>query len=105
MRGPALASRAQLALAAGAASAKELALEALEVCWSAGARFYAAAALNLLTEIELHSGRLEEAAARACEVLAVARSAGDRWNEGYALGTMATVAASRGNLREAERTG
>ncbi len=101
VRGPALASRAQLALASGSASAEELAVEALEVCWSAGAQFYAAAALNLLTEIALHSGQLDDAAARASEVLAVARSAGDRWNEGYALSTMATVAASRGNLREA----
>ncbi len=101
VRGPALASCAQLALASGSANAKTLALEALEVCWSAGAEFYAAAVLNLLAEIELHSGRLEEAAARAAETLAVARSAGDRWNEGYALGSMATVAASRGNLREA----
>ncbi|MGO8957838.1 MAG: ATP-binding protein [Streptosporangiaceae bacterium] len=101
IRGPALASRAQLALARGSAEAEKLALAALDLCWAAGVQFYAAAALNLLTEIALHSGRLDEAAARAAEALAVARSANDRWNEGYALGTMATVAGQRGNLREA----
>jgi predicted ATPase/DNA-binding CsgD family transcriptional regulator len=102
VRGPALAGRAQLALASGSADAERLALAALELCWSAGAQFYAAAALNSLTEVALHAGRLDEAAARAAEVLAVARAAGDRFNEGYALGTMATVAGLRGSLREAQ---
>ena len=102
VRGPALASRAQLALASGSQRAEELAMEALELCRAAGNQFYTAAALNLLTEIGLHAGRLELAAGKAAEALAVARSAGDRWNEGYALSTMATVAAQRGNLREAE---
>jgi predicted ATPase/DNA-binding CsgD family transcriptional regulator/tetratricopeptide (TPR) repeat protein len=102
IRGPALASRSQLALASGSAEAERLALQALELCRAAGVQFYAASALNLLTEIALHSGRLEEAAARAKEALAVARSGHDQWNEGYALSTMATVAAQRGNLREAE---
>jgi predicted ATPase/DNA-binding CsgD family transcriptional regulator len=103
VRGPALASQAQLSLASGSARAGELALAALEVCWSAGLRFYTAAVLNLLTEIMLHAGQLEEAAAKAGEALAVARAAGDRWNEGYALATMATVAGVRGNLREAQQ--
>jgi predicted ATPase/DNA-binding NarL/FixJ family response regulator len=102
VRGPALAGRAQLAMASGSPAAAELALSALELCWSAGNQFEAAAALNLLTEIALHAGRLDEAWARGTEALAVARSEGDRWNEGYALGTMATVAGFRGNLRAAE---
>jgi predicted ATPase/DNA-binding CsgD family transcriptional regulator len=103
--GPALGGRAQIAMASGSPDATDLAQAALDLCWSAGNQFEAAAALNLLTEIALHAGSLDEASARAAEALAVARSAGDRWNEGYALGTMATVAAFRGNLREAEGLG
>jgi predicted ATPase/DNA-binding CsgD family transcriptional regulator len=102
VRGPALAGRAQLAMASGSPAAAELALTALELCWSAGNQFEAAAVLNLLTEIALHAGRLDEAWARGTEALAVARAEGDRWNEGYALGTMAAVAGFRGNLRAAE---
>ncbi len=105
VRGPALAGRAQLALASGDERAEELAVAGLEVCWAAGARFWVAAALNLLTEIAVHAGRLDDAAERATEALRVARSAGDQWNEGYALGTMAAAAARRGNLREAQRLG
>jgi predicted ATPase/DNA-binding CsgD family transcriptional regulator len=105
VRGPALAGRAQLALAMGSEHAEELGLAGLELCWAAGERFYAAAALNVLTEIALHAGRHDEAAARAAEALQVARSAGDRWNEGYALGTMAAAAGRRGNLREAQQLG
>ncbi len=103
--GPALSGRAQIAMASGSPAAPDLALAALDLCWSAGNQFEAAAALNLLTEIALHAGKLDEASSRAAEALAVARSAGDRWNEGYALGTMATVAGFRGNLREAEDLG
>jgi predicted ATPase/DNA-binding CsgD family transcriptional regulator len=103
--GPALVSRAQLALAAGSPQAEELAVAGLELCWTAGQQFWVAAALNLLTEIALHAGHPDAAAERADEALKVARSAGDRWNEGYALSTMATIAAYRGNLREAERLG
>ena len=105
VRGPALASRAQLALAMGSADAEEFGLAGLELCWAGGEQFYVAAALNLLTEIALHAGRPDEAAARAAEALQVARSAGDRWNEGYALGTMSAAAARRGNMREAQRLG
>jgi predicted ATPase/DNA-binding CsgD family transcriptional regulator len=102
VRGPALAVRAQIALASGSGEAEQLAMAALELCWTAGAQFYAAAALNSLAEVALHAGRFDEAAARAAEVLEVARAAGDRFNEGYALGTMATVAGLRGSLREAQ---
>ncbi len=92
-------------MAAGSSQAEELALAGLELCWASGEEFWVAAALNLLTEIALHSGHLDDAAARADEALKVAQSAGDRWNEGYALGTLAAVAAARGNLREAEQRG
>jgi predicted ATPase/DNA-binding CsgD family transcriptional regulator len=102
IRGPALIGRAQLAMAGGSPAAHDLTLAGLELCWSAGDEFHVATALNLLTEMELHAGRLDEAAAKAEEALAVARSAGDHWNEGYALGTKATVAGLRGSLREAE---
>jgi ATP/maltotriose-dependent transcriptional regulator MalT len=105
VRGPALAGLAQLALASGSERAEELATAGLELCWAAGEQFWVAAALNLLTEIALHTGRPDEAAKRAQEALEVARSAGDRWNEGYALGTMAAVAARRGSLREAQLLG
>jgi predicted ATPase/DNA-binding CsgD family transcriptional regulator len=103
--GAALAGRAQLALASGSADAERLALEALELCWAAGAQFFAAAALNSLAEVALHAGKPDEAASRAAEVLAVARREGDRFNEGYALGTMAAVAGLRGSLREAQELG
>jgi len=105
VRGPAFVGRAQLAMASGSDRAEELGVGGLELCWAAGEPFWVAGALNLLTEIALHSARLDEASAQAAEALAVARSADDRWNEGYALGTMAAVAAARGNLREAQRLG
>jgi predicted ATPase/DNA-binding CsgD family transcriptional regulator len=103
VRGPAMAGRAQLAMAAGSEQAEELAEAGLELCWAAGEPYWVATALNLLTEIALHAGRLDEAAVRGEEALRVARSAQDRWNEGYALGTMAATAASRGDLRESEQ--
>jgi predicted ATPase/DNA-binding CsgD family transcriptional regulator len=102
VRGPALVARAQLALAGGSPSAEEFALEGLELSWAAGDHFTAAAALNLLTEVALHAGNLDEAATKGAEALAVARSSADRWNEGYALGTLAAVAGARGSLREAQ---
>jgi predicted ATPase/DNA-binding CsgD family transcriptional regulator len=105
VRGPALVARAQLALAIGSEDAAELAAAGIELSWAAGENFWVAAALNLLTEIALHSGRPDDAAAMAAEALQVARSSGDRWNEGYALGTMGSAAAARGSLREAQRLG
>ena len=82
VRGPALAGRAQLAMASGSERAEELATAGLELCWASGEQFWVAAALNLLTEIALHADRPDEAAKRAQEALEVARSAGDRWNRG-----------------------
>jgi predicted ATPase/DNA-binding CsgD family transcriptional regulator len=105
VRGSALVSRAQLAMASGSPQVEELASAGLELCWAAGERFWVAAALNLLTELALHAGRPDTAAERADEALNLARSAGDRWNEGYALGTMAAIEAYRGNFRTAEQLG
>jgi predicted ATPase/DNA-binding CsgD family transcriptional regulator len=104
VRGPALVGRSQLAMAMGSEQTK-LAVKGLELCREAGDKFWVAAALNLLTEIALHTGHPSEAASWLAEALQVARSSGDRWNEGYALGTMASAAAARGNLREAQRLG
>ena len=105
VRGPALAGRAQLALAAGSGNAEEFALAGLRLSEEAGDSFWVAAALNLLAEITLRSGRTEEAAASATEALAVARSDGNQWNQGYALGTMSAIAARAGRLRDAQTLG
>ncbi|HTZ28767.1 MAG TPA: LuxR C-terminal-related transcriptional regulator [Streptosporangiaceae bacterium] len=105
VRGPAMVGRAQLALAADPVGAEARAAEGLELCREAGADFWTATALNLLTEVALHAGRGGEAADRAGETLAAARQAGDRWNEGYALGTMAAIAGQRGDLAGAQRLG
>jgi predicted ATPase/DNA-binding CsgD family transcriptional regulator len=105
VRGAAVVGRAQLALAGDPAGAQARAAEGLALCREAGADFWTAAALNLLTEVALHAGQGGEAADRAEETLAAARQAGDRWNEGYALGTMAAMAGQRGDLAEAQRLG
>ncbi len=105
VRGPAVVGRAQLALASGSEQAEQLALAGFERCLAAGSTFWSATALNLLTEIALHAGRLDEAISRNDEALKVARSAGDSWNTGYALGISATVAGLQGKLREAEQLG
>jgi predicted ATPase/DNA-binding CsgD family transcriptional regulator len=105
VRGRALVSRAQLAMAAGSPTAEEQASAGLELCWAAGERFWVATALNLLAEIALHAGRPDSSAERAGEALQVARSADDRWNEGYALGTMAAIEGYRGNFRAAQQLG
>ena len=62
--------------------------------------YWTAVGLNLLAEIALHTGRIDEAAASADEALAIAQAAGDGWNEGYALGTRAAIA---GRPRQAPR--
>jgi predicted ATPase/DNA-binding CsgD family transcriptional regulator len=103
--GPAIVGRAQLALASDPVQAQVRAAEGLGLCREAGADFWTATALNLLTEVALHAGRGGEAADLADETLAVARQAGDRWNEGYALGTMAAAAGQRGDLAGAQRLG
>ncbi len=103
IRGAATVVRAQLAMSSDPAAAEPLARTGLELCREAGDAFWTAVALNLLSEIALHTGRAEEAADCANHALAVAQAAGDGWNEGYALGTRAAVAARTGKLREAEQ--
>ena len=102
VRGPALVGRAQLALSSDPAGARQWAEEGLALCRAAGDEFWTAAALNLLAEAALHTGRTDEAALHADDALALAHAAGDGWNEGYALGSRAAVAAQRGNLRAAQ---
>ena len=99
--GAALIGRAQLALPNDQASAQAWARQGLELCRPAGPRAWAATALNLLAEVDLHAGRLDGAAECAAEALATARAAGNAWNEGYALGTQGALAAMAGQLREA----
>ncbi|HXP22191.1 MAG TPA: tetratricopeptide repeat protein [Streptosporangiaceae bacterium] len=103
MRGAALIGRAQLALAADPDAARDGAQAGLALCRAAGEGFWISTALNLLAEIALHAGRLDESAAAADEAIGVSRQAGDPWNEGYALGTAGAVAALRGDLAEARR--
>ena len=102
-RGAALVARGQLALSSDPAVAETSAREGLALCRTAGNEFWTAAALNLLAESALHTGRLADAASRADEALANAQVAGAVWHEGYALGTQAAIAAAQGRQREAGR--
>jgi predicted ATPase/DNA-binding CsgD family transcriptional regulator len=101
--GAALVGRAQLAMATDPEAAREFALQGLRRCQDAGSAFWAASALNLLAEVALHAGELDEATVRARNALAVAGPAGDRWNEGYGYGTLATAAAFGGDLLAARK--
>ena len=103
VRGAGSVARAQLILSSSPAAAESPASEGLKLCRDEGDEFWTAVALNLLSEIALHTGRTDEAAAFADDALAVAQSAGDGWGEGYALGTRAAIAARIGKLREAEQ--
>ncbi len=101
VRGPALIGRAQLSLSRDPAGAEPLARAGLRLCRAAGDQFWIASALNLLSEIAAHTGRLAEAEELALEALHVAESAGDGWNAGYAHGVRATIAGNRGDLEAA----
>jgi DNA-binding CsgD family transcriptional regulator len=103
--GPALVGRAQLAFPLDPADAAQRAKAGLELCSSPGLEFWAAAALNLLAEVELHAGRLDDADARAAEALAITDESGDGFNASYAYGVKAAVAAYRGDLHGALRLG
>ncbi|MGB6580773.1 MAG: tetratricopeptide repeat protein, partial [Streptosporangiaceae bacterium] len=103
VQGAATVARAQLALSSDPAAASSLATDGLKLCRESGDGYWTAAALNLTSEIALHTGRTDEAEVSADEALSVAQAAGDGWNEGYALGTRAAIAAQRGKLREAEQ--
>jgi predicted ATPase/DNA-binding NarL/FixJ family response regulator len=103
IRGAALIGRAQLALSSDRTVAEPAAEEGLELCRGAKDDFWTASGLNLLAEIALHTGRIDEAASCADEALSVAQAAGDGWNEGYALGVRAAIAGLQGRLREAQQ--
>ena len=103
VQGAATVVRGQLTLSSDPATAWALGTEGLKLCREADDRYWVAVGLNLLAEIALHTGRIDEAAVSADEALAIAQAAGDGWNEGYALGTRAAIAARRGKLREAEQ--
>jgi predicted ATPase len=103
IRGAALVARAQLGRASDPVAAEAFAQEGLVLCRETGEAFWTGAALNVLSEIALQTGRAEAAAAWADQALSVAQAAGDGWNEGYALGTQASIAARVGKLREAEQ--
>jgi predicted ATPase/DNA-binding NarL/FixJ family response regulator len=103
VQGAATVVRGQLTLSSDPAAAWSLATDGLKLCREADDRYWTAVALNLLAEIALHTGRIDEAAASADEALSIAQAAGDGWNEGYALGTRAAIAARQGKLREAEQ--
>ena len=103
VQGAATVVRGQLTLSSDPATAWALGTEGLKLCREADDRYWIAVGLNLLAEIALHTGRIDEAAVSADEALAIAQAAGDGWNEGYALGTRAAIAARRGKLREAEQ--
>ncbi|HUC57570.1 MAG TPA: tetratricopeptide repeat protein [Streptosporangiaceae bacterium] len=100
--GRALVARAQLAMATDPDQARDYALRGLPLCQDDGPGFWAASALNLLAEVALHHGDLDEAETRAGEALVTAQRGGDRWSEGYAWGTLGTVAAFRGDFGAAE---
>jgi predicted ATPase/DNA-binding CsgD family transcriptional regulator len=103
VQGAATVVRGQLTLSSDPATAWALGTEGLKLCREADDRYWIAVGLNLLAEIALHTGRIDEAAVSADEALAIAQAAGDGWNEGYALGTRAAIVARRGKLREAEQ--
>jgi predicted ATPase/DNA-binding CsgD family transcriptional regulator len=103
VRGAALVGHAQLTLSLDPATAEPIAARGLKLCRSAGDEFWTASALNLLSEIALHTGHIDEAASRADGALSLARTSGDGWNEGYALGTAAAAAALDGRLRDAQQ--
>ena len=103
VRAAALVGRAQLSLPSDPAAAGAAGRAGLELSRSAGEQFWTAAALNLLSEVALHTGRADDAASCADEALSIARTGGDRWHEGYALGIRAAVAGAHGRLREAQQ--
>jgi predicted ATPase/DNA-binding CsgD family transcriptional regulator len=103
VRGAATVVLAQLTMSSDPASASTLAADGLKLCREADDRYWTAVALNLVSEISLHTGRIDEAGTSADEALAIAQAGGDGWNEGYALGTRAAIAGQLGQLREAEQ--
>jgi predicted metal-dependent phosphotriesterase family hydrolase/predicted ATPase len=105
VRGPALVSRAQLAFDHGDLTGGQARGAAgLELCRTAGDPYCTATALNLLAQVGLAAGRLQETLRCASEALDLARLIGDAWNQLYALANRAGALAAVGNLREARAT-
>jgi predicted ATPase/DNA-binding CsgD family transcriptional regulator len=98
IRGAALVGHAQLLLSSDPAAAEPLAQAGLQLSREAGDDYWTAAALNVLSEIAVHTGRTDEADSLAGEALHIAKAAGDTWGEGYSLGILAAVAGLRLNL-------
>ena len=102
-RGAALVARAQLALSRDRAASESWAGQGLVLCREAADEFWTAAALNLLAEIALHTGRTGEADARAGEALSIAQAAGDRVERGlrpgHAGGDRRTAGQAAGDAR------
>jgi DNA-binding CsgD family transcriptional regulator/tetratricopeptide (TPR) repeat protein len=98
IRGAALIGHAQLLLSNDPAAAEPLAQAGLRLSREAGDDYWTAAALNVLSEIAVHTGRTDEAGSLADEALHIAKAAGDTWGEGYSLGILAAVAGLRLNL-------
>jgi predicted ATPase/DNA-binding CsgD family transcriptional regulator len=100
--GAAFIGRAQLTISIDPVAAEPLAEAGLELCRAAGEEFWVATGLSLLSEIAVHTGRVEEAESWVRQAMSIAKTAGDRWNEGWALGIESAVAALRGRMREAQ---
>jgi predicted ATPase/DNA-binding CsgD family transcriptional regulator len=102
--GAALVGRAQLAVGRrDFDQAARCAAEGLAPCRVAGDTVMTAAALDLLGQTDLRSGRFDEAAARFDEAIAIAHAGGDRWNEGLALISRGALLALQSRLREAQQ--
>ncbi|MBO2455485.1 hypothetical protein J4573_50990 [Actinomadura barringtoniae] len=102
VRGPALASRAQLGIGARDYSqAGEFASEAIEPCRKADDAFMEASALIALAESLSRAGRLNEAVERLDEADALAAAPGQEWNRAYSLTSRGYLQIRRGRLREA----
>ena len=101
IRGAALTGYAQLVLSTDPAAAEKLASDGLRLSRDAGDDYWTGAALNVLSEVAVHTGRTDEAEALATEAMSIARAAGDTWGEGYSLGILAAVAGLRQDLGRA----
>jgi predicted ATPase/DNA-binding CsgD family transcriptional regulator len=101
VRGSALIGYAQLLLSSDPAAAEPLARSGLEAVRAAGDDYWTTTALNVLSEIAVHTGRTDDAEALATQAMAIARSTGDQWGEGYSLGILAAVAGLRLRAEEA----
>lgn len=100
IKGQALIGRAQLTLSNDPAEAEPLAIAGLALCRAAGDEFWTAAGLNLLSEIAMHTGRLDEAESLGQQAMTISGEAGDGWNRGWALGIRAVIAAARGRIEQ-----